>query len=312
MNQLLHSFRGQVFEASMQLFKKVLLRHLLTSILISLVTFAIAIPLILQGLGWTFNDLSNFQTNFQAAIQNLDKGSNPYDAIFSLFGDVNVPLIVLAITISLILNIWSYVAFLKINENEVFGKSYSLVDIYRQVSLNLVFRTIGIYFLLNFFIVASFGLFFAIIFIIGSVSVALAAIVGFIGFFLLLIQMVRFSLVLPAIIHDNLSMSEAFGFSFQKITFKRAGLIFLIGIVFIIATSMVTGIFSLIINLALGNNENLLMVSFIINQGFSLIIGGLSGAFIFAALSALYYRYTEHGKDDNEEENFDAHVIDSN
>jgi hypothetical protein len=312
MNQLLHSFRGQVFEASMQLFKKVLLRHLLTSILISLVTFAIAIPLILQGLGWTFNDLSNFQTNFQAAIQDLDKGSNPYDAIFSLFGDVNVPLIVLAITISLILNIWSYVAFLKINENEVFGKSYSLVDIYRQVSLNLVFRTIGIYFLLNFFIVASFGLFFAIIFIIGSVSVALAAIVGFIGFFLLLIQMVRFSLVLPAIIHDNLSMSEAFGFSFQKITFKRAGLIFLIGIVFIIATSMITGIFSLIINLALGNNENLLMVSFIINQGFSLIIGGLSGAFIFAALSALYYRYTEHGKDDNEEENFDAHVIDSN
>jgi membrane-anchored glycerophosphoryl diester phosphodiesterase (GDPDase) len=124
--------------------------------------------------------------------------------------------------------------------------------------------------------------------------------------------MVRFSLVLPAIIHDNLSMSEAFGFSFQKITFKRAGLIFLIGIVFIIATSMVTGIFSLIINLALGNNENLLMVSFIINQGFSLIIGGLSGAFIFAALSALYYRYTEHGKDDSEEENFDAHVIDSN
>jgi len=312
MNQLLHSFRGQVFEASMQLFKKVLLRHLLTSILISLVTFAIAIPLILQGLGWTFNDLSNFQTNFQAAIQDLDKGSNPYDAIFSLFGDVNVPLIILAITISLILNIWSYVAFLKINENEVFGKSYSLVDIYRQVSLNLVFRTIGIYFLLNFFIVASFGLFFAIIFIIGSVSVALAAIVGFIGFFLLLIQMVRFSLVLPAIIHDNLSMSEAFGFSFQKITFKRAGLIFLIGIVFIIATSMVTGIFSLIINLALGNNENLLMVSFIINQGFSLIIGGLSGAFIFAALSALYYRYTEHGKDDSEEENFDAHVIDSN
>ena len=99
MNQLLQSFRGQVFEASMQLFKKVLVRHLLTSILISLVTFAIAIPLILQGLGWSFDDLSNFQTNFQESLQNLDKGSNPYEAIFALFGDVNVPLIVLAITI---------------------------------------------------------------------------------------------------------------------------------------------------------------------------------------------------------------------
>ena len=312
MNQLLQSFRGQVFEASMQLFKKVLVRHLLTSILISLVTFAIAIPLILQGLGWSFDDLSNFQTNFQESLQNLEKGSNPYEAIFALFGDVNAPLIVLAITISLILNIWSYVAFLKINENVIFNKSYNLIDIYRQVSLNLVFRTIGIYLLLNFFIVASFGLFFAIIFIIGSISVAIAAIIGFIGFFILLIMMVRFALVLPAIIHDKLSMSEAFGFSFEKITFKRAGLIFLIGIVFVIATSMVTGIFSLIINLALGNNENLLTVSFIINQGFSLIIGGLSGAFIFAALSALYYRYTEHGNEDNEEENFDAHVIDSN
>ncbi len=309
MNQLLQSFRGQVFEASMQLFKKTLAYNLVTSVLISLLSFALAIPLILQGLGWSFDDLINFQTNLQAALQNMDANHAPFDVIMSLFGEINIPLVLLAFIIVLILNIWTYVAFFKINENAIFNKSLSLMDIYKQVNISLVAKTLGVYFLLNFFILACMGLFFAIIFILGSVSGFLAAIVGFIGFFILLIYMFRFTLVLPAIIHDNLSLSEAFGFSFEKLTFKRAGLIFLIGIVFIIASSMITGLISLIFDAAFSKQ---LLIAFVVNQSFSLVIGGIISAYIFAALSALYYRYTEHGNEDNEEENFDAHVIDSN
>lgn len=309
MNQLLQSFRGQIFEASFQLFKKTLAYNLVTSVLISLLSLAIAIPLILQGLGWSFDDLSNFQANLQEALQSMDANEAPFDAIMSLFGEINIPLILLAFIIILILNVWTYVAFFKINENVIFNKSLSLMDIYKQVNINLVAKTIGLYFLLNFFIIASMGLFFAIVFILGSVSGFLAAIIGFIGFFILLIYMVRFTLVLPAIIHDNLSLSEAFGFSFQKLTFKRAGLIFLIGIVFVIASSMITGLISLIFNAAFSKQ---LLIAFIVNQSFSLVIGGIISAYLFSALSALYYRYTEHGNEDNEEENFDAHVIDHN
>jgi MFS family permease len=129
----------------------------------------------------------------------------------------------------------------------------------------------------------------------------LGIIIGFIGFFFLLFFILRFSLGFAAIVHGKMSISEAFAYSFTKITFKRAAMLFLMGIVTLVVMGIASGIGGMIVHLIVNREHSDPMTYYLVNQIFGTIMGVIVSTFIFTGSSALYFRYSDDEDQDNDE-----------
>ncbi|MDP2175385.1 MAG: hypothetical protein Q8K70_05685 [Bacteroidota bacterium] len=308
MNSFLSKFRSQVFEGAIDLFKKVFVQHLFLYLIITIISLLIVMPLMIYGLGWTLTDLINIEQTSQTIIEGINKGADPEELILGLFSNVNYGILFLAGIISLFINSFSYIVFLKINQNKVFDTNFTLVDHIKSTSFSAILKMIGFYFLLMLLISASFLLFFVIIFRIALLSKVLAILLGFFGFFFVCIFLCRFTLALPALIHGNLSITNAFGYSFVNLTWKRAGLLFLMSIALFIAFGVISAILSLITLPLKSDAGEISYIYFALQQVTSFIAGIVMLSFSFSALSALYYRYS--ADENQEEDNIEKHLID--
>lgn len=307
---LLSKFRSQVFEGAIDLFKKAIKHHILLYFIISLLSIIIVLPLVIWGLGWTFTDLMNFQETIQGLVQRMQTGEMPQDLIAEFFSNINFGVLFLAGLVSILINCFSYIAFFAINESKVFEDQKSFVDVLKTVRFGDVLKLIGFYFISVFFMIASFMVFFVLVIALAQVFKILAILVGFLGFFVVCIFLCRFTLALPALVHGKLSISKAFGYSFTHLTWKRSGLLFLMGIAFTIAIGVVSLLVSLIAMPFAGSNNEVNYVYFIVQQITSFITGVLMLSFSFSALSALYYRYSPDNNQE-EEDNIEKHLIDN-
>jgi hypothetical protein len=308
MNILLSKFRSQVFEGAIDLLKKVFIQHLVLYLIISIVSLLLVLPIVIYGLGWSFTDLMNFEQTIQSMSMEMQQGGDPLSLVKGLFSNINFGLLSLAGILSLFVNSFSYIVFLKINQNKIFETNIGLSNLMKTTSFSSVLKMIGFYLLMMLLILATFLLFFVIIFRIAVLSKILAVLLGFFGFFFVCIFLCRFALALPALIHGNLSISNAFGYSFVNITWKRAGLLFLMSIVLLIALAVISGVLSLLALPFKAGSGEISYAYFAVQQITSFISGVVMLSFSFSALSALYYRYSA---DETEEQGIENHLIDN-
>jgi hypothetical protein len=103
-----------------------------------------------------------------------------------------------------------------------------------------------------------------------------------------------------------MGIMESIQFSFKKITWKRGGILFLMGLVFGIALMMVSGLISSI-TVAIFGISNTTTTSFVISQILSSVIGAVLSAFFFSALTAIYFRYSDDQNEDSSQ--VEEHLI---
>jgi hypothetical protein len=307
MNILLSRFRSQVFEGAIDLFKKAFLQHLILYLIITVVSLLLVMPLVIYGLGWSFADLINFEQTIQSMSLEMQQGGDPMELIKGLFSNINFGLLSLAVLLSLFINSFSYIVFLKINQNKVFETNIGLSNLIKTTSFSSILKMIGFYLLMMLLISSTFLLFFVIIFRIAILSKVLAILLGFFGFFFVCIFLCRFTLALPALIHGDLSISNAFGYSFVNLTWKRAGLLFLMGIALLIGFGVISGVLSLLATPFKAEPGEISYAYFAIQQITSFVSGLVMLSFSFSALSALYFRYSS---DASEEDGVENHLID--
>ena len=140
-----------------------------------------------------------------------------------------------------------------------------------------------------------------------QISKILGIFIGFVGIFFLMFFILRFSLGFAAIVHGKMSINEAFAYSFTKITFKRAAMLFLMGIVTLVVMGIAGGIGGMIVHLLVSRDHSDPMIYYVVNQIFGTIMGVIVSTFIFTGSSALYFRYS--ADEDQENEELSEHLI---
>lgn len=125
--------------------------------------------------------------------------------------------------------------------------------------------------------------------IIAAVSTVVSGFMTFILFLVLIVFMNKFFLVIPAIALEKKTLSESFTYSFKHMTWGRAFKLF--GVM--ILTGIILGIVYLIILLVAKLFGFIPVLGKIIEFAIQLGMGGFISALIVAALSALYYRYSD-------------------
>jgi|GEM_PF-6646426 len=150
-----------------------------------------------------------------------------------------------------------------------------------------------------------------VLFVVYLLSIAISIGIGYFAhwslgvlvFLVLIIFMLRFILAAPALVHGELSISDSISFSMQKIDFSRSLKLALAGILFVAAVLIASLIISLISFILL----LIPILGFIIYYAIQMSFTGCTNAFIFGAMSGLYYRYTENT---HSELDISAHLTD--
>lgn len=263
-----------------------------------IVSVILVLPLVAGALGIGITELTEYNKELQAKIFSISKsGDNPVEFFNSFFGTINYGFVILAIIIGSIVSVWQYNVFYTLNDNEIRTFDNSFVNALKKSLNNKLVKLLLLSLLLMLIMIGVMIIFMIIIALLMAVSKGLGIFLMFIGFFILMFYSIRLCLSYAALIHGNMGLVESIKFSFNKITLKRAIFIFLIMLVLLIISGIVSAIIILPISSSLASNP---MLSFGITQIFSSIISALLTAFYFSASSALYFRYSNDQIEDTE------------
>lgn len=307
MKYYLAQFRDQVFNGSLSLYKRVFLQFLILNIVIGLISLAVYTPLILKLFSWNFSDLVGVQTKMEEMGELLKKGGDPYTLLEGVFGTPNYIYLLPLVVLGLFIGIWSMNVYYQLNNAEIRNSNRGIFEAIKLSFSPQLISLLGfmvLYYLLS---IASFIIFMTVVVMLMQTINILGVLVGFIGFFFLLFFILRFSLGFAAIVHGKMSISEAFGFSFTHITFKRAAMLFLMGIVTLVVMGIASGIGGVLVHLIVNREHSDPMTYYVVNQIFGTIMGVIVSTFIYTGSSALYFRYSND--EDQEDAELSEHLI---
>ncbi len=309
MKEYLQLFRGSAFNGSITLLRRILLPNLVITILLTLVSLAAIFPLILKGFGWGISDLMNFGERMKEVFSNMSQGQQPMEIMGQLFTTINFGYLALAFIVALLLGAYRYCVFFKLNDNEVRGSNNKIGDAIKGGFSEKVLSMIGLYFILMILMVVVLLIYGLFVGLLMAASKILGVLIAFILFFVVAILIIRFLIAPAALMHGNMGVFDALGYSFKNITWKRAGILLLMSLVFIIAFFIVSMIIGAITGAFLGHAE-MNMTYLIISQIISAIINAILAAFLFTSFTAIYFRYSDDS--DGEETNIEEHLINEN
>jgi hypothetical protein len=306
MKEYLQKFRAQAFEGSMSLFKRILVSNFILNVITTLIILAVMVPLLLKTFGWQIADMMNFKEKMQQATVIAQTGGDPADIFRSIFDVIDPFYLCLMIIIGICIYCWMINVFLKLNDNEVRSGNRNFVSALSSSFSGNILSILG--FLLVYSILYSIVIlvFMFLIVMLVSVSKVMGVLLGFIGFFVIVILMLRFSLGLPAIVHGRMNIADAISFSFKHITMKRAGLIFLFALILAILAGILSVIINMIVLAIIGKDGGDTITALIVQQVLSSVSGAIIGAFIYAAMTALYFRYSS---DETGEQDVKDHLV---
>jgi uncharacterized membrane protein (DUF485 family) len=307
MKEYLQLFRGSAFTGAFSLYKRILLSNLMMNVLIFVVSGAILLPLILNGLGWELADLLSFRQKLQEMFSHITPGSNPLESFMQLFGAINYAYIFLAGLIALLVSGYKNVAFYRLNDNEVRHGNRSFLTALKEGFSEKMFSMIGLSFVLGLIMLVVFLVYALVVYLLYSAAAFIGIIFGFILFFVVSIFLIRFMFASPALVHGNMGIFESINYSFRSITWKRAALLFLMGIVAFIVSALLGMIIGLLTNLMGLNAEGASFTMLCIGQVIETITNAIISAFFIAAFTAIYFRYSDDS--DEESQGIEEHFI---
>lgn len=208
--------------------------------------------------------------------------------------------LILAIAFGLLVMGWSYNFVYRVIEEEVKG---SEVDVQRELSWsfnNKIYGIIGISFL---YIIISW-----IVFGVGvGISAAISPFLLIISIPLIIFFIIKLILALPAYVLGDLSIPEAFKFSYDHLTAYRVLKVIAIAIAFVAALILISIVLQTISTFIVSGNSTL---TYIMSTIMGFFTNALMVTVIGACFSALYYRYAEIA-DNQRELNIEDHLIDN-
>lgn len=309
MKNYLMIFRDQAFTASWILYKRLLFNTLIGILLVGLLNFVITFPLLLKALGFGMTDLMSYFSNIQQIFNEIKENQEDIGAlreIFKSYFTISPTYIILYLLATAITYSWAINLYYTISDNEIRQSNSNLFKAFVN-SFNVKIFKILIFNILYFLITMAILSIFMFVF--SFISAALGFIgvfLGFVGFLFVLVFLLRFTIGYAAIVHGNMSVLNAMSYSLTHIRWKRGWMLFLMGILFVLAIALLSSIFKLGFSI---DPYNYTYTSLIISMFVGRLANGLLFPFIIAATSVLYFRYSS---DATEEVDLNEHLINDN
>ncbi|MBI9035028.1 MAG: hypothetical protein JEZ03_11215 [Bacteroidales bacterium] len=274
MNRYLEGFKQDLFNTIMDLTGKSFLKILLAYTAISIIMIGMMWVFFNLGLGLNMSFLT--QLSDPEAIKDLTSQLEFTQLSFGFYVFAGI-----FVVLMMLISTWNINLFLIISNQFIVEGSCNLkYALSQSINRNVIIILLAI---LLFYVMLIAGIVF---------SVALASVSGFITFLMIIVLilfLLKFAIVIPAISLNNISFADAFAFSFHHITWKRSLKLFMIIIIFMILMMIFGLVFSLIYT-ALTVFPNVGVVIQLVTQ---IVLGALMASFVSAATIGLYYRYAE-------------------
>jgi len=308
MKNYLLQFKSSAFNGSLTLFGRILLPNILISIITSIFAAVLVLPLIAKGLGMSMMDMQGKnQALFKNIMESIKDGESPASAFVSNLGEPNVLLIFTGAIISIIIGCWHLYLLFKLNDSEVRTGDNGTLSALKNSFSSKIFSLLGLVFIMYLLIVVGFALsVILVIFIIKGLGV-IGGIIGFFLFLFLVALTLRFSIAPAAMIHGNMSISDSIGYSWHNITLRRSFLLLLISIVFMIISVIATGLLTMLVYLIVPKGDNMFL--FITSRVISGAIAAVFSAYMYAAISAIYFKFSTDDDGEIQEEEIQEHLI---
>jgi len=260
--------------------------------LLYLIQFAVIILIVLAFFGSFAMDIFKMQGNPNAFVENQAAMMNIFQRSASK--------ILLVIPIYFLLIAWSYTAALSINDQIIKGNRANFGEALKQSFSGLTLRMMGLILLLFAFILMAVLVFGGISVALVTVSKPIGILIGFIFFIVFGLLMFRVLAAPAYIVHGNQSPFDAIKSSFQSITWVRSLILLVIAVAIYIGFFLIMLLFgSITPNMGSG------ITNLIISQAIMLVFAVILISVFYAAMSSLYYRYT----DNTASESIDEHLV---
>ncbi len=315
MNSYFQQFRNSPFSGSFSLYGRVLVPNLILNIIIAIISVVIILPISAKALGINMFEMGNFGKDFAAQMKEIQSsGGNPMDYLKTYFSNINFGFIFIAFVVGLIITSWQYFLFFKLNDNEVRNNDKGVLNALKSSFSPQIFQILLFIIIYIIFITLSIVL---VSIISGFILKALGGIGGLIVFILfvfLIAFWLRLLIAPAAVVHGNMSVGNALSFSWKNINLRRSFLLLLIGIVFCIIAFigfLIIGSIIAMIGLSSVNESSEItsksIIIFILTQIVSGLFGAIISTYFYAALSALYFRFSNENNES--EEAIQEHLI---
>lgn len=280
MESTVQTFKGDLIKAIWDHGLRMIKPTLVLSIILFVASAALMFFTFSSMFGWDLAFLSELSSNPLENQRLLEERMGNYvNDPFAFFRSFALIFIVIMVLQALI-----YSLYLKMSGNVAYGESDSISAAWNKLKAKHVGNIL-------LYIVVMLVIYLVLAMIMGLILAATHPALAFILIPLLLLVMVRFVNVVPALVLGDKTIGQAFSFSWETITFKRA-LLIVVGII-------VSYILLIILFLVLGFLAGLLgtvgaILSVILYLALNVFLVALGISF----LTAIYYRYAIIESDD--------------
>lgn len=288
----LSNFKSKALRGASVVYGK-LLPNLVLNILVGLVLLGLFAPLMFESYGWSAEHISKFNQSLVGSGKSGGTAEKPDQVFAELVVDFAFGFLILFLVTALVMFIWMYFSYKKLNDDTPENKTSILYVLTRSISsrVSTILAYIIIFILISFIV---YFIYFQFIALIYGVSRTWGTVMGFLGFFIMVMFFMRFIMIVPEIVNGDEPLVSAMKLSYKHLTWKRSGLFLLLGLILTVSLWIIMFlIFSLMALLVhSGESENAIL-SFIIAQLLLAIIIATMGAFVYSELSGVYLKYTE-------------------
>jgi hypothetical protein len=206
-------------------------------------------------------------------------------------------LALIAILAMIVVSSWVYNFYFKINDLAARKNATSIGDCLKASFDSNIWKILGAALLMMIIAGFLYGLMVGGIFVSGYTVL--------LTFPLLCLVLAKLILIIPAIVHGKLSITEALGYSWKHITWKRAILLVLLGIVSFIGL----GIALVIVVIILAIFSLIPLLGIIIQFAGQIAIGAFVYALIYGTQTGLYFRYSNDDETETSGMKTEDHLI---
>ncbi|MCB0760425.1 MAG: hypothetical protein KDC12_02805 [Flavobacteriales bacterium] len=251
------------------------------------VVFAMLLAATVLGSFMNVDMMEMFSANPQDFLNELQNNPGFANQMFTPGEQPGIGTIALIYTIGLLVGSWFINFLLTINDASIRGYKESVLESLKKSFSAKIFQQLANIIVIYVIMIALYLAAMVFVFIHWSVFI--------LALLFVFILLTKFILTPAAITHGNMNVFQAIAFSWKKINFRRALLLFLIAF----GASIALVVVFLIVAFILGVIGMIPYLGIVLNAVGGIFLYALFASMMYGALSGLYFRYSD---DDESEE----------
>jgi hypothetical protein len=283
--------RSRAFKRASTVYGRTL-PNVVLNVFAGIILLGLFAPLMFESYRWSAEQISKFNQRLVGTGKSGGTTDKPDEVFSDLLVNFTFGFLILFLVTALVMFVWMYFSYRKLNGNSVENKTSILYILARSITsrVKTILAYVIIFILISFIV---YFIYFQFIALIYGVSRNWGSLAGFLGFFVMVLFFMRFIMIVPDIVNGDEPLVSAMKLSYKHLSWNRSGLFLLLALILTVSIWIIMFlIFSLMALFVHSGESDNAVLSFIIAQLMLAIIIAAIGAFVYAELSSVFLKYS--------------------